>query len=76
MKLLDAKLRELLKATTIPDGCKLVYLDCDGLCVVFPDYTYTKRLHTDANGIYVTHYSGRKYYFNTEIEHKDKEEQE
>ena len=70
------KLEELLKIATIPNGCDLVYRDCDGFCIVFPDYTYTKRLHADANGIYVTNCSGRKYYFNTEIEHKDQEEQE
>lgn len=69
------KLEELVKVATIPDGCNLVYLDCDGLCIVFPDYTYTKRLHEDMNGTYVTHYSGRKYYFKTEIGHKDGEEQ-
>lgn len=68
------KLEELVKVAAIPDKCKLVYLDCDGLCIVFPDYTYTKRLHEDTNGTYVIHYSGRKYYFNTDIERKDEEE--
>lgn len=68
------KLEELVKVAAIPDKCKLVYLDCDGLCIVFPDYTYTKRLHKDTNGTCVIHYSGRKYYFNTDIERKDEEE--
>ena len=68
------KLEEVVKVAAIPDGCNLVYLDFDGLCIVFPDYTYTKRLHEDANGTCVIHHSGRKFYFNTDIERKDEEE--
>ena len=46
-----------------PDGCDLIYSDCDGLCVTFPDYSYTNKLYTDVNGVYVADHSGRKYYF-------------
>lgn len=47
----------------VPDGCDLVFSDCDGLCVTFPDYSYTNKLYTDADGVYVADHSGRKYYF-------------
>lgn len=47
----------------VPDGCDLVFSDCDGLCVTFPDYSYTNKLHTDVDGVYVVDHSGRKYYF-------------
>lgn len=29
------KLKELLEIATVPDGCDLIYSDCDGLCVTY-----------------------------------------
>ena len=52
---------------TVPDGCDLIYSDCDGLCVTLPDYSRTKKLHIDSGGVYVSDNSGHKYYFKIEI---------
>lgn len=57
------RLKELLEAATVPDGCFLDYSDCDGLCIALPDYSHTKKLHTDTDGVYVVDHSGCKYYF-------------
>lgn len=48
---------------SVPDGCCLVYSDCDGLCVALPDYSRTNKLRIDVDGVYVADHSGRKYYF-------------
>lgn len=37
------KLKELLEIATVPDGCDLIYSDCDGLCVTLPDYSHKKK---------------------------------
>lgn len=52
---------------TVPDGCDLIYSDCDGLCVTLPDYSHTKKLHIDSGGVYVADHSGHKYYFKIEV---------
>ena len=52
---------------TAPDGCNLIYSDCDGLCVTLPDYSHTKKLRIDSSGVYVSDNSGHKSYFKIEI---------
>lgn len=52
---------------TAPDGCDLIYSDCDGLCVALPDYSRTNKLRIDVDGVYVADYSGHKYYFKIEV---------
>lgn len=36
---------------TAPDGCNLIYSDCDGLCVTLPDYSHKKITHRFEWGI-------------------------
>lgn len=56
------KLKELLEIATVPDGCDLIYSDCDGLCVTLPDYSH-KKIRIDSSWVYVSDNSGHKYYF-------------